>query len=134
MSGFGYIDFVSIWNKQISRYPMIWIGKNNDMKDIYENCSFSWKNPAPPAEKPLYYMIEKKEDTQVIVMVTIERSWWWFLMVMIVRIFYHKTSQELRMLSRSPSDCRSLLLNLNLNLNRCLSSDCSDCSAIVVLL
>ena len=45
-----------------------------------------------------------------------------------------KTSQELRMLSRSPSDCRSLLLNLNLNLNRCLSSDCSDCSAIVVLL
>merc|ERR550539_138321 len=24
----------------------------------------SWKNPAPPAEKPLYYMIEKKEDTQ----------------------------------------------------------------------
>ena len=27
---------------------------------------FSWKNPAPPAEKPLYYMIEKKEDTQVI--------------------------------------------------------------------
>ena len=45
-----------------------------------------------------------------------------------------KTSQELRMLSRSPSDCRSLLLNLNLNLNRCLCSDCSDCSAIVVLL
>ena len=42
-----------------------------------------------------------------------------------------ETSQELRMLSRSPSDCRSLLLNLNLNLNRCLSS---DCSAIVVLL
>ena len=42
-----------------------------------------------------------------------------------------KTSQELRMLSRSPSDCRSLLLNLNLSLNRCL---CSDCSAIVVLL
>ena len=45
------------------------------MKDIYENCSFSWKNPAPPAEKPLYYMIEKKEDTQVIIiimMVTIE--------------------------------------------------------------
>ena len=32
------------------------------------------------------------------------------------------------MLSRSPSDCRSLLLNLNLNLNRCLCSDCSDCS------
>ena len=31
-----------------------------------------------------------------------------------------KTSQELRMLSRSLSDCRSLLLNLNLNLNRCL--------------
>ena len=48
-----------------------------------------------------------------------------------------KTSQELRMLSRSPSDCRSLLLNLNLNLNRCLCSDCSDCSdcsAILVLL
>ena len=48
---------------------------------------------------------------------------------------YKKTSQELRMLSRSPSDCRSLLLNLNLN--RCLCSDCSDCSdcsAIVVLL
>ena len=51
--------------------------------------------------------------------------------------FSKKTSQELRMLSRSPSDCRSLLLNLNLNLNRCLCSDCSDCSdcsAIVVLL
>ena len=47
---------------------------------------------------------------------------------------WQKTSQELRMLSRSLSDCRSLLLNLNLNLNRCLSSDCSDCSAIVVLL
>ena len=46
----------------------------------------------------------------------------------------YKTSQELRMLSRSPSDCRSLLLNLNLSLNRCLCSDCSDCSAIVVLL
>ena len=45
-----------------------------------------------------------------------------------------KTSQELRMLSRSPSDCRSPLLNLNLNLNRCLFSDCSDFSAIVVLL
>ena len=48
-----------------------------------------------------------------------------------------KTSQELRMLSRSPSDCRSLLLNLNVNLNCCLCSDCSDCSdcsAIVVLL
>ena len=46
-----------------------------------------------------------------------------------------QTSQELRMLSRSLSYCRSLLLNLNLN--RCLSSDCSDCSdcsAIVVLL
>ena len=41
--------------------------------------------------------------------------------------FLRKTSQELRMLSRSPSDCRSLLLNLNLNLNRCLCSDCSDC-------
>ena len=39
-----------------------------------------------------------------------------------------KTSQELRMLSRSPSDCRSLLLNLNLNLNRCLCSHCSYCS------
>ena len=39
-----------------------------------------------------------------------------------------KTSQELRMLSRSPSDCRSLLLNLNVNLNCCLCSDCSDCS------
>ena len=48
-------------------------------------------------------------------------------------VLWVKTSQELRMLSRSPSDCRSLLLNLNLNLNRCLSSDCSDCSAIVVL-
>ena len=48
--------------------------------------------------------------------------------------YIKKTSQELRMLSRSPSDCRSLLLNLNLNPNRCLSSDCSDCSAIVVLL
>ena len=48
--------------------------------------------------------------------------------------WYIKTSQELRMLSRSPSDCRSLLLTLNLNLNRCLCSDCSDCSAIVVLL
>ena len=33
------------------------------------HCSFSWKNPAPPAEKPLYYMIEKKEDTQVIMMI-----------------------------------------------------------------
>ena len=30
------------------------------------------------------------------------------------------TSQELRMLSRSLSDCKSLLLNLKLNLNRCL--------------
>ena len=42
----------------------------------------------------------------------------------------NKTSQELRMLSRSLSDCKSLLLNLNLNLNRCLClcSDCSDCS------
>ena len=38
-----------------------------------------------------------------------------------------KTSQELRMLSRSLSDCRSLLLNLYLNLNRCLCL-CSDCS------
>ena len=27
LSFFGYIDFVSIWNKQISRYPMIWIGQ-----------------------------------------------------------------------------------------------------------
>ena len=44
----------------------------------------------------------------------------------------HQTSQELRMLSRSLSDCRSLLLNLNLNLNRCLClclcSGCSGCS------
>ena len=50
---------------------------------------------------------------------------------------FFQTSQELRMLSMSLSDCRSLLLNLNLNLNCCLSSDCSDCSdcsAIVVLL
>ena len=47
---------------------------------------------------------------------------------------YDETSQELRMLSKSLSDCRSLLLNLNLNLNRCLCFDCSDCSAIVVLL
>ena len=31
-----------------------------------------------------------------------------------------ETSQELRMLSRSLSECKSLLLNLNLNLNRCL--------------
>ena len=47
-----------------------------------------------------------------------------------------KTSQELRMLSRSLSDCKSLLLNLNLNLNRChcLCSDCSDCSVTVVSL
>ena len=42
-----------------------------------------------------------------------------------------KTSQELRMLPRSLSDCRSLLLNLNLN--RCLwlcnnCNDCNDCS------
>ena len=44
-----------------------------------------------------------------------------------------KTSQELRMLSRSLSDCRSLLLNLNLNLNRCLCL-CSDCSVTVVSL
>ena len=36
----------------------------------YYHCSFSWKNPAPPAEKPLYYMIEKKEDTQVIMMIS----------------------------------------------------------------
>ena len=39
-----------------------------------------------------------------------------------------KTSQELRMLSRSLSDCKPLLLNLDLNLNLCLCSDCSDCS------
>ena len=41
-----------------------------------------------------------------------------------------KTSQELRMLSRSLSNCKSLLPNLDLNLNRCLClcSDCSDCS------
>ena len=47
-----------------------------------------------------------------------------------------KTSQEMRMLSRSLSDCKSLLLNLNLNLNRCLClcSDCSDCSVTVVSL
>ena len=52
-----------------------------------------------------------------------------------------KTSQELRMLSRSLSDCKSLLLNLNLNLNRCLClclcsdcSDCSDCSVTAVSL
>ena len=37
--------------------------KNQNAAKIF--C-FSWKNPAPPAEKPLYYMIEKKEDTQVI--------------------------------------------------------------------
>ena len=40
----------------------------------------------------------------------------------------NKTSQELRMLSRSLSNCKSLLLNLNLSLNHCLCSDCSDCS------
>ena len=47
-----------------------------------------------------------------------------------------KTSQELRMLSRSLSDCKSLLLNLNLNrcLCLCLCSDCSDCSVTVVSL
>ena len=41
--------------------------------------------------------------------------------------FCKKTSQELRMLSRSLSDCNSLLLNLNLNRCLCLCSDCSDC-------
>ena len=89
---------------------MIWTKKD-------ENCSFSWKNPAPPAEKPLYYMIEKKEDTQVIMMISMmileergyssnyddldddgeesnhdgedwQRSRWWCFMVM--RIFFHK--------------------------------------------
>ena len=51
------------------------------------------------------------------------------------RHLYKKTSQELRMLSRSLSDCKSLLLNLNLNLNRCLClcSDCSDCSDCILL-
>ena len=46
--------------------------------------------------------------------------------------FNFKTSQKLRMLSRSLSDCKSLLLNLNLNLNRCLCLclriGCSGCS------
>ena len=44
--------------------------------------------------------------------------------------FATKTSQELRMLSRSLSNCKSLLPNLDLNLSRCLClcSDCSDCS------
>ena len=82
---------------------MIWTKKD-------ENCSFSWKNPAPPAEKPLYYMIEKKEDTQVIMMISMmileergyssnhdgedwQRSRWLFLMVIIVRIFYHKDEE-----------------------------------------
>ena len=45
-----------------------------------------------------------------------------------------QTSQELRMLSRSLSDCKSLLLNLNLNRCLCLCSDCSDCSVTVVSL
>ena len=46
-----------------------------------------------------------------------------------------KTSQELRMLSKSLSDCKSLLLNLYLNLNRCLClcRDCSDCSDCILL-
>ena len=68
-------------------------------------------------------------------------------------ILKDKTSQELRMLSRSLSDCKSLLLTVmiqvsqclsvivscvtkslihkiapNLNVNRCPCSDCSDCS------
>ena len=51
-----------------------------------------------------------------------------------VRRYANKTSQELRMLSRSLSDCKSLLLNLNLSLNRCLCSDCSDCSVTDVSL
>ena len=63
-------------------------------------------------------------------------GWWLWRAGCISQDTYvlYQTSQELRMLSRSLSDCKSLLLNLNLNLNRCLSSDCSDCSAIVVLL
>ena len=46
--------------------------------------------------------------------------------------FVFKTSQELRMLSRSLSDCKPLLLNLDLNLNRCLCL-CSDCSDFTLL-
>ena len=45
----------------------------------------------------------------------------------------NEASQELRRLSRSLSDCKSLLLNLNLNPNRCLCL-CSDCSVTVVSL
>ena len=47
-----------------------------------------------------------------------------------------KTSQELRMLSRSLSDCKSLLLNIAMswfNLNRCLCSHCSDCSQCLLV-
>ena len=56
-------------------------------------------------------------------------SWIWGFLGAFTTLSF-KTSQELRMLSRSLSDCRSLLLNLNLSrcLCLCLCSGCSGCS------
>ena len=92
MSGFGYIDFVSIWNKQISRYSMIWIGKNNDMKDMYiRKLFFQLEKPSPTSREA--FVLHDREERGYSSNHD-ERSWWWFLMVMIVRIFYHKKDEE----------------------------------------
>ena len=53
-----------IRKKQQNKY-FVTVGGKNQKKTTKQIFCFSWKNPAPPAEKPLYYMIEKKEDTQV---------------------------------------------------------------------
>ena len=60
LSGFGYIDFVSIWNKQMSRYPMVWMGKNNDMNEKRRKLFFQLEKPSATSREA--FVLHDREE------------------------------------------------------------------------
>ena len=83
------------------------------------------------------YKILRKEDWCYWVAMYVKeiiqgRLQWEPMLLQRVVLHWQAESFNMRMLSRSLSDCRSLLLNLYLNLNRCLCL-CSDCSDFALL-